>query len=51
MRKVMANTDLVITKLSDGREKQYIELSCGNCYSVLYGYDEEICPCCGAFNE
>ena len=27
------------------------ELFCGNCKCILYGYDEEICPCCGSFND
>lgn len=24
------------------------DLACGSCFSILLGYDEEICPCCGA---
>jgi len=27
------------------------DLACGYCYSVLYGYDEVICPCCGQHND
>jgi len=25
------------------------EMLCGNCRSIIYGYDEEICPSCGSF--
>lgn len=27
------------------------DLLCGKCKSILYGYDEVICPCCGACND
>jgi len=28
-----------------------IDLLCGKCGNLLYGWDEEICPSCGAFND
>jgi len=33
-----------LIEISDG-----YDIACGNCFSILYGYDEEICPSCGAF--
>jgi predicted amidophosphoribosyltransferase len=38
-------------KLKSGEPYQDTNLLCGKCKSILYGYDEEICPCCGAFNN
>ena len=35
-----------LIKITDSRVN---ELACGNCKSVLLGYDEVICPSCGAY--
>ena len=29
-------------------DSEYSKLACGSCKSILLGYDEEICPSCGA---
>ena len=35
----------------DGKVTEYIDLICGDCDSILYGFDEEICPVCGSLND
>jgi hypothetical protein len=36
----------------DGEVREIIDdLQCGKCDSILYGYDEVICPVCGAYND
>ena len=37
------------TQLIEIPDGEYGNLGCGKCFSVLMGYDEEICPVCGAF--
>lgn len=32
-------------------EDKLIPLRCGYCGSLLYGYDEEVCPVCRSFND
>jgi hypothetical protein len=32
-------------------DTEFDNLICGHCKSVLYGYDEVICPCCGGRNN
>jgi uncharacterized Zn finger protein (UPF0148 family) len=33
------------------KETIMAEVFCGKCGSVLYGYDEIICPVCGCFED
>lgn len=41
----MKKTRLIVIKTGNVCD----DLACGECASVLYGYDEEICPVCGSF--
>lgn len=42
----MVEKNIVKTRLG-GR---MADLSCGKCESILYGYDEVVCPVCGTYN-
>jgi len=40
----MKQTHLI--KITDAK---FDPLACGKCFSVIIGYDEEICPICGTY--
>jgi len=51
MKKVMARIEKEQIESIDGKVTEYIDLICGDCDSILYGFDEEICPVCGSLND
>ena len=32
-------------------DAKYDNVVCGKCFSILLGFDEEVCPVCGAFQD
>ena len=38
-------------KVIEVTDSSFVNLACGNCYNVLYGYDEVFCPSCGTYND
>jgi rubrerythrin len=40
-----------VAKLTSKAVYDGSDLLCGKCGNVLYGFDEDICPSCGALND
>ena len=50
-KRVYARQTCTTVKTPDGKWVKLVDLICGNCGSVLYGYDEDVCPVCAANND
>ena len=51
MKFYKAEKEITEIKCNDGTETKITDLFCGKCKNILYGYDEVICPSCGAHND